>query len=150
MLCAMSPAFATFIREAEKAQQAEPLQEIAPVADSSSPSQPQPEGEAPKAETDAKEADPIKPEVKEEFKKEEIKQELLEVKEEKCETKAIIDIPVISTGASKEVRPAHHLELPIRGVSHAESINIMLDYIYQVGTGTSWSYNPSSLEVNTE
>jgi hypothetical protein len=133
MLCAMSPAFGSFIREAEKALQAEPPPEMAPVADSASTPQPQPEGEAPK--TDATEAESIKSEVKEELKKEEIKQELMEVKEEKCEVK---------------VTPASQLKLPISGVSHAESINIMLDYVYQVGTGASWSYNPSSLEVNTE
>jgi len=46
--------------------------------------------------------------------------------------------------------PEQHLKLRVRGVSLAESVKIMLDYIYQVGTGCTWEYRPSSLEVNKE
>jgi len=52
--------------------------------------------------------------------------------------------------SDNKVRPLSRLKVPMSGVKHAESIRILLDYVYQVGTGASWEYAPSCLEVNTE
>jgi hypothetical protein len=38
----------------------------------------------------------------------------------------------------------------VRGVTHPETVRILLDYIYQVGTSASWEYSPSDIEVNKE
>jgi tRNA nucleotidyltransferase/poly(A) polymerase len=53
--------------------------------------------------------------------------------------------------ASTEVSTSEQrLKIRVDGILHAESVKIMLDYIYQVGTGNAWEYSPSSLDVNKE
>jgi len=51
--------------------------------------------------------------------------------------------PKLATGSRR-------LELDVTGVQTAESVRIMLDYMYSVGTSSQWEYDPSSLEVNRD
>lgn len=42
------------------------------------------------------------------------------------------------------------LELLVNNISTTEAMQIMLDYVYRVGTGVAWDYQPTSFKVNSD
>jgi len=49
-----------------------------------------------------------------------------------------------------QLREAETLELQVQGVETSEAMNILLEYVYFVGTGESWEYSPSNVKVNKD
>lgn len=69
-------------------------------------------------------------------------------------TAASADTPAASAEPAPTPAPvaeAHRrLELQVAGITHPEALTIMLNYIYEVGAGQDWRYEPSSKEVNKD
>lgn len=47
-------------------------------------------------------------------------------------------------------RPMQRLKLRLNGISCPEAVQILLSYIYQVGTGVAWEFKPSCVEVDKD
>jgi hypothetical protein len=46
--------------------------------------------------------------------------------------------------------PAQQLKLRVTGIGSSEAVKILLSYVYQVGTGATWEFNPSSVDVDKD
>lgn len=42
------------------------------------------------------------------------------------------------------------MKLQLSGISRPEAVRILLNYVYQVGTGAPWKFQPSCVEVNKD
>mmetsp|Transcript_30511 Transcript_30511/g.65705 ORF Transcript_30511/g.65705 Transcript_30511/m.65705 type:complete len:374 (-) Transcript_30511:78-1199(-) len=51
---------------------------------------------------------------------------------------------------AKVAKTPSSLEFQVEGIATAEAIQILLSYMYGAGTGGSWTYEPSSSEVNKD
>jgi len=166
MLSAMSPAFGVFLREAKPEPQASPAgpaeSSNAPAKDggSASESLAEPVVEAPTADAaipQPSESAPSTSGAEKQVSYEDIARAALKRRESGAEDKpsssdvaTVDDAMGVAATTETQVAVEQHLKLRVQGVSLAESVKIMLDYIYQVGTGGAWEYSPSSMEVNKE
>jgi hypothetical protein len=124
MLCAMSPAFGREIRDA--ASKLSARSEAALPAPAPAPA---PEATPSPALETVEQKDP----------------ESL-----KTSTADIAPKDALEESASMEAESPKPFEFRVRGVTHPETVQILLDYVYQVGTSGSWEYSPSDIEVNKE
>jgi len=46
--------------------------------------------------------------------------------------------------------PAQQLKLRVNGIASSEAVKILLSYVYQVGTGTAWEFNPTNVDVDKD
>jgi len=132
MLCAMSPVFGALLQDAASEQTK--VSDGVPVASTQSgvalaiAPDPEPRQQEPLVQKQCS-----KPEIEE-------SEDTTLVRVASAETQ-------FEDTTSSQSKP---LQLHVSGVSHGESVRITLDYIYEVGTGGVWQYNPSTREVNKE
>jgi len=154
MLSAMSPELGSHIREAKAMPEAKPSGEVADAKDGSS----MPLGllsrvvEPPPADgANGPSEVPTPPAATVAGEEKQVSYESI-ARAALGGTEAGSDVAAaVVDAASTEVSTSEQrLKIRVNGILHAESVKIMLDYIYQVGTGNAWEYSPSSLDVNKE
>jgi len=56
----------------------------------------------------------------------------------------------VAADGKAAVAVPQRLKLQISGISRPEAVQILLSYIYQVGTGVPWEFKPSCVQVNKD
>merc|ERR1719316_2148370 len=63
---------------------------------------------------------------------------------------AVENASAVAADGKAAVAVPQRLKLQISGISRPEAVQILLSYIYQVGTGVPWEFKPSCVQVNKD
>lgn len=62
----------------------------------------------------------------------------------------VTEVSIGGTSDEANLHRGYPLELQVHGIACPGAMKILLDYIYYVGTGSHWEYEPASAEVNKD